>query len=233
MEHEDAVREMAVEQYLLGELSGADRSRFEDHLFACTLCSDDLRAGRLFAVVVKDELTQARAVASIAPPRRRAWSAALLRPALLVPSLAASLLLLIGQTFVAIPRLQHRLASAETPAFVEDLAFASGTARGDVADLHRVITPPHGSFLLSVDIPAKPRFTGYRCSLLAPSGAVVWHGELSPAQVRDPIHIRIPASITTSGTNILLIEGQSAPEAPVTEIARHPFDLAIEGAPIR
>ena len=42
MDHRDALREMAVEKYLLGELTGESRDIFENHLFDCEQCAADL-----------------------------------------------------------------------------------------------------------------------------------------------------------------------------------------------
>ena len=45
MNHEDTLREMSVERYLLGELTGDSRNQFEEHLFECPLCSAELKSG--------------------------------------------------------------------------------------------------------------------------------------------------------------------------------------------
>ena len=45
MDHEAAVQQMVVEQYLLDELAPELRDEFEEHLFDCAECSLDLRAG--------------------------------------------------------------------------------------------------------------------------------------------------------------------------------------------
>jgi len=45
MDHETAVKTGATERYLLGELTGEDRDRFEEHYFMCPECAEDV--GRL------------------------------------------------------------------------------------------------------------------------------------------------------------------------------------------
>ncbi len=54
MNHQDALQEMAVERYLLGELSGAALDRFEEHLFECPQCATDVRAGATFIDAARD-----------------------------------------------------------------------------------------------------------------------------------------------------------------------------------
>jgi hypothetical protein len=48
MDHAKAVRKLAVEQYLLGELSGPEREEFEEHFFGCPKCVEALETGTGF-----------------------------------------------------------------------------------------------------------------------------------------------------------------------------------------
>lgn len=45
MDHAEAARKLAVEQYLLGELSGPEREEFEEHFFGCPECVEALELG--------------------------------------------------------------------------------------------------------------------------------------------------------------------------------------------
>ena len=45
MNHPEAIRQMAVEKYLLNELSPELRRSFEEHLFECKECEFDVQAG--------------------------------------------------------------------------------------------------------------------------------------------------------------------------------------------
>jgi len=48
MDHAEAARKLAVEQYLLGELSGPEREEFEEHFFDCPECVEALEIGAGF-----------------------------------------------------------------------------------------------------------------------------------------------------------------------------------------
>ena len=48
MDHAEAARKLAVEQYLLGELSGPEREEFEEHFFGCQECVEALETGAGF-----------------------------------------------------------------------------------------------------------------------------------------------------------------------------------------
>ena len=47
MSHEQAVAKHAAERYLLAEMPELERFAFEEHLFACQQCAEDVRAGAI------------------------------------------------------------------------------------------------------------------------------------------------------------------------------------------
>ncbi len=48
MAHQEAEKTMAVDRYLLNELTEAERMRFEAHYFECADCADAVEAGQIF-----------------------------------------------------------------------------------------------------------------------------------------------------------------------------------------
>src|SRR5580765_515649 len=48
MDHEEAIRNFTAERYLLGELTEDDRDAYEDHLFSCPVCFEQVKAGTEF-----------------------------------------------------------------------------------------------------------------------------------------------------------------------------------------
>ena len=79
--HNDAVEQHSVERYLLGELTGDARERFEDHLFDCAECTAELKDGLLFIEAARAELeaspvmfpVRAEVAAEKKPRLRPAW----------------------------------------------------------------------------------------------------------------------------------------------------------------
>jgi anti-sigma factor RsiW len=53
MTHEQAVEKQATERYLLEEMPELERFAFEEHLFDCPICADDVRAGAIMQGGVK------------------------------------------------------------------------------------------------------------------------------------------------------------------------------------
>lgn len=47
MTHEQAVEKHAAERYLLDEMPELERFAFEEHLFGCAICAEDVRAGAI------------------------------------------------------------------------------------------------------------------------------------------------------------------------------------------
>jgi hypothetical protein len=203
MNHEDAIREMAVEKYLLGDLTGDSRDFFEEHLFECQLCTADLKSGVTLLEGTRRELAanpRERTVSSM-PSFLPAW----LSPAWMLPALAACLALLVYQSAVVVPGMRKQLAEANAPAVLNTLVLAGGQARG--AELPKVTAPRDGSFLLAVDIPASPDYASFLCLLYAPNGSVVWSGKVTVEQARDAVQIHVPSAITKPGENALVVNG--------------------------
>src|ERR1700740_2604808 len=108
MNHDVVVRQKMTERYLLDELGPGQRDEFEEHLFDCRECADDVRAGATFVEHSKVVLAESPTPA-LAPARARAlqpsgWSA-WLRPAFALPALALLLAVVGYQNLVTYPHL--------------------------------------------------------------------------------------------------------------------------------
>ncbi len=230
MNHEDAIRESSVERYMLGELAGEPRNRFEEHLFECRECAADLRLGVTFLEASNEQLAAVPVRRAAEAPRRRfAW---LFSPAWMVPALAACLGVIAYDTAVLLPRAPLEVAPANGPAVLNSIGLCAGTPRGSGGGAARQIRAPRaGSFLVSFDIPAQSDFTGYRCSLYSASGALVWQGSISAEQAKDTVQLRIPASEKVAGVDNFLIEGErptSATGDKFVELSRYQFSVELE-----
>ena len=229
MNHQDALREMSVERYLLGELGGEALDRFEEHLFDCPLCVTDLRAGTTFINAARTELKTAPAATPVpANESPLGWLSWLLRPGFLAPALAACLLVIGVQSFILLPGLKREVARVETPSVLNNLVLANAGARGDT--LPEISASQHGAFLLSIDVPGRSEFSGYLFSLYSPAGAVVWQTKISPRQASDTVLIHVPTDATKEGLNTLLIQGLPSIDnsgGKLEDLARYRFQLNV------
>src|SRR5258708_4953787 len=53
MDHEQSIDSRAVESYLVGKLSPAEREEFEQHYFECAECAEEVRLGFQFSQNLK------------------------------------------------------------------------------------------------------------------------------------------------------------------------------------
>jgi hypothetical protein len=225
MNHEDAIREMAVEKYLLGELTGKSRNVFEEHLFECHLCTADLKSGVTLLEEMRRELVASprEGTVSARPSFLPAWFS----PVWMLPALIACLALVIYQSTVVVPGMRKELAEAKVPAVLNTLVLAGGQARG--GEPPKVTAPKEGSFLLAVDIPASTDYASYLCLLYAPNGSMVWSGKVTADQAKDAVQIQIPSAITKPGENTLVVNGvrRDGPGAKMDILATDRFILEV------
>jgi hypothetical protein len=229
MNHQDAVQEMAVERYLLGELTGASLDNFEEHLFECSECTADVKSGATFIDAARTELGSPRRVTAPRVESARRWTSWFTSPWILGPALAACLLVLSFQTFVLQPHMKLEVARAQTPAVLNPLVLANAGARGD--SIPEITAPEHGSFVISLDVPTARGFSSYRCSLHAPDGSMLWQTTISPEQARDALLINMPTDKTKEGLNILLVQGLStgsSSSGTLEDLAKYKFQLKVQ-----
>ncbi len=48
IDHDEAVKDLMAERYLLGELNASDRDAYEEHLFSCDACFEQIKTGTEF-----------------------------------------------------------------------------------------------------------------------------------------------------------------------------------------
>jgi anti-sigma factor RsiW len=240
MDHDDAVKLMAVERYLLDEMTSELRDEFEEHMFDCAECTVDLRAGSAFIREAKlqlPELTASSPALRPAAPLRPAsrttarsgagfgdWFA-WLRPAFAVPVFAAMLAVIAYQNIDTIPSLR---ASASSPRLVPWVSYHTGT-RG-AARLDVPADRKQGAVVvieLSQEIP----YANYVFDLYDLQGKRFWTETVSASNQADngngTFSLMIPGAGLEQGNYTLVISGVNAQGAR-TEIDRHIFDIHFE-----
>jgi anti-sigma factor RsiW len=228
MNHNAAVEQMAVERYLLDELTPEVRAEFEEHLFDCPECSLDLRAGAFFvdeAKVQLPELTRSSSSAQMFPlpqPGRKngdwfAW----LRPAFAVPTFAALLAVIAYQNLATIPSL--RSASTE-PRLVPWVSFHTGT-RGDV-HLNVPADRQQGAGVL-IELPQESAYASYVFDLADPKGKQIWTHTAASQSGAGTFSLVIPNVGLEQGSYRLVTSGIT-PQGGRTEIDRRILDIHFE-----
>jgi anti-sigma factor RsiW len=224
MTHDQAIREQAVERYLLGELAGEAREQFEEHFFDCVICAADLKSGVLLVDALRGPELAASPARSMHLATKRA-PLAWLRPSWLAPALAASLLVIAYQNIQVLPGMRRATSAIQSPAVMSNVVLANIDARG--GQTPNLAAPAHGAFVISLDIPAKADYTSYISALYNASGEQLWQMPVSAQQAENTVFLRVPTDKAAVGQNELRVLGvPSTGEAP-TEVGRYRFNLQI------
>jgi hypothetical protein len=230
MNHNQAVEQLAVERYLLGELDVDAREDFEEHLFSCPECALDARVATVFIEEAKAELnemalSQPEVKGSGKKIKFRTHWLFWMRPAFAVPVFAVLGLVTVYQNLITIPALRE---AGNQPAILP-VAPVSGATRGDT---HTTITVDRAQGIaLPVDIPLDPvigKFDSYSFKLYDQQNKLDWSATIpSPGQTTTgdlQLSISMPGRILKDGTYSVSISGRGA-QGESTPIERYVFNV--------
>lgn len=221
MTHQQAVEKQSAERYLLDEMPEIERFAFEEHLFDCAICADDVRAGAVMAEGVKAGFLPSPSVAASrtaqeAEPReprqlrdardpresRSSWRA------VLPWAVAASLALTAAyQTLWVVPGLRSEI--------IGPTVLSPVTLRGASRGAEPVLTrPAAGVISLAVDLAGVPAGTRLTYDLRAADGRSVASGTAAAPPPGTPLLLLIPASsLDSSGGYVLAVVAGDGPES--------------------
>jgi len=232
MNHSEAVEQMAVERYLLGELDAHAREDFEEHMFGCAECALDTRVATVFIDEAKTELGKvapSQPAAKSTAMKEKGWSHwfVWLRPAIATPVFAALVMMIGYQNLVTLPSLRK---AATQPAIIP-VAPLSGVTRGENRTTIAV-DRAHG-ISVPVDIPLDPAigtFVSYSFDLYDPQGKRAWSGTI-PASAKSStgdlqFSFVVRGGMLKSGTYRVSISGTGA-HGETTPIENYVFDVAL------
>src|ERR1044071_6543494 len=161
MNHPEAVRLMAAERYLLGDLSAQERDEYEEHYFSCPDCAEDVKVGVAFldnakAVLHASEITSTTSSSSMKNNTGSFASlpAAWLRPAFALPAVVILLVVTGYQNFVSYPRLEGEIADAHIPRILASAPMINVGIRATNGPIAEVKTRRGEPFLLFVNLPS-------------------------------------------------------------------------------
>lgn len=231
MNHIEAVEQLAVEQYLLGELTPADHEAFEVHLFDCPECAVDLRAGRLFLEEAKAELPNIHDKPIVqnktSKSDRTPWFS-WLRPAFVAPAFAALLAVVIFQNTVTFPALRE---AATEPRLVPLSSLHPATRGASHPTL--IADRVHGASLqLDFAEPGAIATQSYSIELRDAQGKLVWTttmpaGNIASDQDRQ-FSLYLPGAKLNNGSYSLKITSVDA-QGQSTPIEEYLFDIVVNG----
>jgi len=224
MDHTESIRLMAAEKYLLGELTPEAREQFEEHFFDCQECALEVRAGAAFVehskVVLSGPVAVSSARASVPASAQPGWFA-WLRPAFVVPVLAALLAVIGYQNLVTYPQLQQAAASPQI------LPWASINVSTRGVSTTRISPRAGEGFHLLVNIPPDGRYASYTFDLSSPSGKLAWSRTIAAASSDDARSIYVPGANQEQGVYALAVHGITA-AGESSDLGRYSIDVQIQ-----
>lgn len=225
MEHIHADETLAVERYLLGEMSATEVEEFEEHIFLCAECAEALKAGAVFAdnarTVFKGEAFRPRpeAVSERARPAKTPWWQRFAFP-VMAPIFATLVLLCVAgyQRLVVISGLRDQLAQSMAaqplPTFALHSVTRSAAQEMDVPANARYFSV---YFDVTLESPA-----GYNCEIRDASGAIKSTVQVAQRRPDGTLSLLLQRSQFLPGEYTLIVH-TGGPEE--TEIGQYPFKL--------
>jgi hypothetical protein len=230
-DHTGYARDHAAERYLLGDMTEADRERYEEHFFSCADCADDVRKTARF-------LEDARGVLAPAAAPRPA-GVAVLRPRAARPlrslfwplpagaaAAAALLAVLAGYQAIHVAGLRREL-SAEQQLQALPSTFLS-ISRSETPTVQ--VSKGQRKVALRFSLSVERAFPFYRCEIRDASGRIVASAVLESPPAGDELQVLIPSDTLTPGTHTVAITGLESATAATSplEPAHYQFTLRRE-----
>jgi putative zinc finger protein len=212
--HDEAVNDLMAERYLLGELNTDERDAYEQHLFSCDACFDQVKAGTEFVSHLRHIDTQ-DAHAPLAP----GFMSQLMTSARQFATMTAFILLIC---VAGISIYQQRTINGLRRPQVTPSFFLSDGARAE--GVKTLVLPPNTRFELSIQLMQSGDFSYYQGQVLDQSGRLKWSFPISPEQTKDTIHLLLDSSVLAPGTYSIVVSGFT-PDGQKTEITRYSFQL--------
>lgn len=217
IDHEEAVRNLMAERYLLGELESIEREAYEEHLFSCDACFEQVKTGTEFVSHLRHIGTD-EARPALAPGFFGGFVNSLQQPATIV---AFALLICVSTIGIFQQRMITRLRRPQvTPSF-----FLSDGARA--GGVKTIALPPNTRFDLSIQLLQRGDFASYQGQILDQSERVKSSFPISAEQTQDTIHLLLDSSLLRPGSYFVVVNG-IAPDGRKTEIARYSFELQMK-----
>jgi hypothetical protein len=202
MDHIEAVKTLAIERYLLEEMTQDEREAFEEHFFSCAECAEDARHAATMQDGARSGLARTGGTrpatggsARVLPlrPAGAGW-----RSSVALPWAAAALLAIgLGYQTVEGPLLARHQA--------DSVALAPSTLRPASRGQEALVSPgPGGIVTLAVDLGGAPFDRDIRYELARADGKAIAAGEAPLPSPGAPLLLMVPGSLLTGSEPFVL-----------------------------
>jgi hypothetical protein len=213
--HDDAVKDLMAERYLLGELNTTERDAYEQHLFSCDSCFEQVKAGTEFVGHLRHIGTEASQV-----PLLPGFMSHLITSARQPLTITLfGFLALIGGFAV---HQSSEISYLKEPR-PEIRSVLTGIAHGS-SEIHLIRIPKNSALSLNVEYARKGEFISYQAQILSSSGKALHAVALPETQVGTTASIAVPADALKPAQYSIVVFGRRS-DGTQEEVGRGAFEL--------
>ena len=212
--HDEAVKDLMAERYLLGELNTIDREAYEEHLFSCDACFDQVKVGTEFVAHLRHIGTD-----DPHPPVPGFMGRLMANARQPLPVTMFGLLLMVGGFSV------HQISEISylKEPRAEVRSTLTGIAHGS-SEANKIIVSRNSALSLNVEYTPKGEFVSYRVRILSSSGKALHTVALPETQVGTTAAIDLPADALRPRQYSIVVFGRRS-DGTQEEVGRGIFEL--------
>jgi hypothetical protein len=213
--HQEAVKNLMAERYLLGELNAGEREAYEEHLFSCDTCFEQVKAGTEFVSHLR---RMGPEPVTVAPGFMARLMTSLRQPLTIV---ACALLACVSGLSVYQRGIISGLRQAQV---TQHLILTDGAKAGGMKQL---AIPANSRFFVDIQLAQDENFSSYEGEVLNESKHRVDPFSISAEDTKETIDILIDSGKMGFGDYLLVVNGLS-PDGRKTEVTRYKFKVLLK-----
>jgi hypothetical protein len=215
IDHEEATRNLMAERYLLGELAEGERDSYEEHLFSCQDCFEQIKVGT-------ELVSQIRQLGPDTADSMPAFMSRIIKNVSQPFTIAALGLFLFSTGFAVHQNSVISQLKAPRPELRYTLV---GIAHGS-SDINLVQIAKDSTLSLNVEYARNGEFISYLAKIITVSGKTVHSVALPEKQVGTMASIDMLAETLKPGQYSIVVFGRKS-DGTQEEVGRSMFELQI------
>lgn len=214
-DHQEAVKNLMAERYLLGELNAGEREAYEEHLFSCNACFEQVKAGTEFVGHLRRIGVEEPSPVPV--PGFMARVARNLRQ----PGTVTALGLFLFASGIGVH--QNTVITRLKEPRPELRSTLTGVAHGS-SEINLIRTSRNSGLSLSVEYVRKGEFISYQAQILSGTGKILHTVALPEKQLGIMASIVMPAEALEPGQYSVVVLGRRT-DGSLEEVGRGVFEL--------
>ncbi len=228
MEHKIAIKMKAASRYVLGEMTEAERDDYEEHVFDCLACAEELKYAEKFKAAARQAFAEDPGLGTHYAEHGTLWQRMFQSPYVASFALAAVILAVGGGSFRAgmAHNRQPQLVTADPVLLTEQDGSRGGrgSEEGDSQPKGLVTAGANESFKVNFEIPPGD-FDSYDIAVTGTDGVTKMGFTASHNKAQSMLEIIFPAGSLRSGKYFVVVRGVKGTNKG--EPIQFPFELKV------